>query len=60
MNYWPDTEIPKSTRNAFDWREKPSAFSTSHDWKSAETARRQSITSPKKPFTVYSKAKASK
>jgi len=60
MNYWPDTKIPKSTRNAFDWREKPSNLSTSHDWKSAETARRQSITSPKKPFTIYSKAKASK
>jgi hypothetical protein len=60
MNYWPGTDIPKSAENAFDWREKPSSFATTHDWKSAESARRKSVTSSKKPFTTYSKAKASK
>lgn len=59
-NYWPGTDIPKSSRNAFNWREEPSVILSSHDWKSAESARRQTIVKPKKQFTVYSKARASK
>jgi hypothetical protein len=60
MNYWPGTKIVKSTRNAFNWREDSSVILSSHDWKSAESARRQTIIQPKKKFTVYSKAQASK
>jgi hypothetical protein len=30
---------------------------SSHDWKSSESARRQSVLNPGRSFTVYSKAK---
>jgi hypothetical protein len=56
--YWPGTNIVKSYGNAFDWRQEPSTVLSSHDWKSSEAARRQAIINPRKPFTVYSKAKA--
>jgi hypothetical protein len=60
MNYWPGTKIVKSTRNAFNWQQEPSEILSSHDWKSAESARRQTIIKPGRQFTVYSKARASK
>jgi hypothetical protein len=56
--YWPGTKIVKSRGNAFDWRQEPSAVLSSHDWKSSESARRQSVLHPGRSFTVYSKAKA--
>ena len=55
--YWPGTKIVKSHGNAFDWQQKPSDVLSSHDWRSAESARRQAIINPRKPFTIYSKAK---
>jgi len=60
MTYWPGTKIVKSMNNAFNWRREPSVILASHDWKSAESARRQTVIKPKKQFTVYSKAQASK
>lgn len=60
MNYWPGTDIPKSKNNAFDWQKKPSEILSSHDWKSAESARRQTVTNPRRSFTVFSKARAAK
>jgi hypothetical protein len=55
--YWPGTNIIKSRGNAFNWRQEPSAVLSSHDWKSSESARRQSVLNPGRSFTVYSKAK---
>jgi hypothetical protein len=61
MNYWPGTKIPMSTGNAFtSWKERPSVVLSSHDWKSSESARRQTVKNPNRQFTIYSKAKASK
>jgi hypothetical protein len=60
MNHWPGTKIIKSMNNAFNWRQEPSVILSSHDWKSAESARRQTVVKPGRQFTVYSKAKASK
>jgi hypothetical protein len=60
MNYWPDTKIPKSRGNAFDWRHEPSQILSKKDWKSAETAQLQTRTGKTKAFTIYSKAKAIK
>jgi len=57
IDYWPGTKIIKSRGNAFDWRQKSSEVLSSHEWKSSESARRQSALNPNRSFTVYSKAK---
>ena len=54
VEYWPDTDIPKSLNNDFNWRNRPSY-----------RARRDPVVIHKRvtrnrTFTVYSKAQASK
>ena len=60
MNYWPGTEIVKSTRNAFNWREEPSAVTSTKEFKASVAAKRSAQTQKSRQFTVYSKAQASK
>lgn len=39
MNYWPGTDIPKSTRNAFDWR-RPSEVTATKEFRASVAAKR--------------------
>lgn len=59
MNYWPGTNIPKSTGNAFDWRGKVSQIASSHSFRQSQAATKQ-MQGKGKNFTIYSRAKASK
>jgi hypothetical protein len=59
MNYWPGTDIPKSTRNAFDWR-RPSEVTATKEFKASVAAKRNTHMQKSRQFTVYSKAQASK
>jgi hypothetical protein len=60
MNYWPGTEIVKSTRNAFNWRAEPSEVTSTKEFKASVAAKRNAHMQKARQFTVYSKAKASK
>jgi hypothetical protein len=54
IKYWPGTNTPKSTNNAFTWREQPSQVIKQlhpHVHKNNTHG---------KPFTIYSKAQAGK
>lgn len=55
MNYWPGTEIVKSTRNAFDWR-RPSEVTATKEFKASVAAKRNAQMQKSRKFTVYSKA----
>lgn len=54
VEYWPDTNIPKSVNNDFNWRNRPS-----YRAKRDTTVIHKRVTR-NKAFTVYSKAQASK
>ena len=62
--YWPGTKIVKSKGNAFCWRDKvESEILSQKSFKQSEISKRNSAgtgTNPKKQFTIYSRAKASK
>ena len=63
--YWPGTKIVKSQGNAFTlWKTgEPSRITSSKEWKMSQASTKQmagSGTDPKKQFTIYSRAKASK
>ena len=62
--YWPGTKIVKSQGNAFtSWKTGTSRITNSREWKQSAASTRQmagSGTDPKKQFTIYSRAKASK
>lgn len=59
--YWPGTNIVKSQNNAFtNWKQTPSLVTRDKEWKQAEAAKRQMVLQTNRPFTVYSKARASK
>lgn len=59
--YWPGTNIVKSQGNAFtSWKTSPSHVFQTKEWKQAEAARRAASTQAGKPFTIYSRARASK
>lgn len=63
MKFWPGTNIVKSKANAFDWRNNISQIASTKEFKLSQNASIQmagSGSDPKKQFTVYSKAKASK
>lgn len=64
MNYWPGTKIIKSENNAFtEWKQGRSLITTSREWKQSEMSTKQTAgsgTNPRKQFTIYSRAKASK
>lgn len=64
MNYWPGTNIPKSSGNAFtSWKHGGSSITTSKEWRMSQASTQQLAgtgTDPRKQFTIYSKAKASK
>jgi hypothetical protein len=61
MNYWPGTKIVKSFGNAFtSWQNTQSVVTSSKEWKASEASKRQMNTQQNKPFTIYSKAQASK
>ena len=63
MNYWPGTKIIKSKGNAFDWRSTTSAITTTKSFKISQNSTIKNAGSgsdPKKQFTIYSKARASK
>jgi hypothetical protein len=54
VEYWPGTDVPKSKNNVFNWRGQPSQVIKQlypHVYKN---------TTHGKPFTIYSKAQASK
>ena len=55
MNYWPGTEIVKSTRNAFNWR-RPSEVTATKEFKASVAAKRNTQMQKSRKFTVYSKA----
>jgi hypothetical protein len=55
MNYWPGTEIVKSTRNAFNWR-RPSEVTATKEFKASVAAKRNAQMQKSRKFTVYSKA----
>jgi hypothetical protein len=54
IKYWPGTNTPKSTNNAFTWRDQPS-----HVLKQLHPNVYKNNTRGT-PFTIYSKAQASK
>jgi hypothetical protein len=56
MTYWPGTETPKSTRNAFNWKEDPSVVSSTKEFKASVAAKRNAQMQKSRQFTVYSKA----
>ena len=56
MNYWPGTEIPKSTRNAFNWKADPSVVTSTKEFKASVAAKRNTHMQKSRQFTVYSKA----
>jgi hypothetical protein len=56
MNYWPGTEIVKSTRNAFNWRAEPSEVTSTKEFKASVAAKRNAQMQKSRKFTVYSKA----
>jgi len=60
MTYWPGTEIPKSTRNAFNWKAEPSEVTSTKEFKASVAAKRNTQMQKSRQFTVYSKAQASK
>ena len=64
MNYWPGTNIVKSTNNAFtDWKHGRSKITSSAEWRMSQASTKQMAGSggdPKKQFTVYSKARQMK
>ena len=55
MNYWPGTEIVKSTHNAFNWR-RPSEVTATKEFKASVAAKRNAQMQKSRKFTVYSKA----
>lgn len=54
MNYWPGTNIPKSSGNAFtDWKDgRPSIFNTKN-WKQSYVGQQNSL-NPDKKQIMYS------
>ena len=59
MKYWPGTKIPKSTGNAFDWRNATSNIATTKEFKLSQASTIQMAgkgTDPKRQFTIYSRA----
>ena len=64
MTYWPGTNIVKSQGNAFtSWKYGGSSITTSKEWRMSQASTQQLAgtgTDPRKQFTIYSKAKASK
>lgn len=64
MNYWPGTKIIKSQNNAFTlWKQGTSTITSSKEWRMSQASTKQMAgkgTDPKKQFTIYSRAKASK
>jgi hypothetical protein len=56
MNYWPGTEIVKSTRNAFNWRAEPCEVTSTKEFKASVAAKRNAQMQKSRKFTVYSKA----
>ena len=63
MTYWPGTNIPKSTGNAFDWRGKGSAIASTQQFKQSQLATKQMAgkgSEKSRQFTIYSKARAAK
>ena len=62
MNYWPGTKIPKSTGNAFDWRNAKSKIVTSKEFKMSQASSIQMAgkgEEKSRSFTIYSKARPS-
>lgn len=64
MKYWPGTNIPMSTNNAFtSWKTGDrSQITTSRDWRMSEIATKNTAGTgmdKRKQFTIYSRAKAS-
>jgi len=60
MTYWPNTDIPKSTRNAFNWRTGISEVTSDRKFKQSVAGTHGASMQKSRSFTVYSKAKASK
>lgn len=54
---WPDG-TPKSQGNAFDWRGKPSPWAKPTPGEKVALAQAGKPTTPGKPITIYSRAKA--
>lgn len=64
MTYWPGTNIPKSTNNAFtSWKTGDrSQITTSREWRMSEISTKQMAgtgTDKRKQFTIYSRARQS-
>lgn len=56
MTYWPGTDTPKSTGNAFDWKIDPSVVATDKVFKASVAAKRNAQMQKTRQFTIYSKA----
>lgn len=60
MTYWPGTNTPKSTNNAFNWRGGKSKITQQPDFISSNNAKKQGFgQTESRFFTTYSKAKPS-
>lgn len=56
MTYWPGTEIVKSTRNDFCWRDKISIMAAEKEFKAVAASAKGAAKTRPRTFTVYSKA----
>lgn len=60
MTYWPGTNTPKSTNNAFNWRAEKSKITQQIDFVHTNNAKRNNLgQTESRFFTTYSRAKPS-
>lgn len=60
--FWPGTKTPKSSGNAFDWKNRRSSITTTTSFRNSQNATQGTAKSmaKKQPFTIYTKARAAK